>query len=59
MEQLRYSNIRNSESLALFEKRILAFIRHSANNAFHCHNSNGLKLIMRLGVTRSKSPSIS
>ena len=42
------SNIRNSESLALFKKRILAFIRPSANSNFYCLNSNGLKLITRL-----------
>ena len=41
-------NIRNSENLALFKKRILAFIRPSANSAFHCLNPNGLKLITRL-----------
>ena len=42
------SNIRNSESLALFKRRILAFIRPSVNSNFHCHNPNGLKLITRL-----------
>ena len=42
------SNIRNSENLALFKKRILAFIRPSANSTFHCLNPNGLKLIPRL-----------
>ena len=42
------SNIRNSENLALFKKRILAFIRPSANSTFHCLNSNVLKLITRL-----------
>ena len=42
------SNIRNSESLALSKKRILAFIRPSANSNFHCHNNKGLKLITRL-----------
>ena len=40
------SNIRNSENLALFKKRILAFI----NSTFHCLNPNGLKLITRLGL---------
>ena len=43
-----HSNIRNSESLALFKKRILAFIRPSANSTFHCHDPEGLKLITRL-----------
>ena len=39
------SNIRNSENLVLFKKRILAFIRPSANSTFHCLSPNGLKLI--------------
>ena len=42
------SNIRTSENLALFKKRILAFIRPSANSTFHCLKPNGLKLITRL-----------
>ena len=42
------SDIRNSENLALFKKRILAFIRPPANSTFHCLNPNGLKLITRL-----------
>ena len=42
------SNIRNSENLALFKKRILVFIRPSANSTFHCPSPNGLKLIIRL-----------
>ena len=42
------SNIRNSESLAFFKKRILAFKRLSANTKFHCHCPHGLKLITRL-----------
>ena len=37
------SNIRNFESLAFFTKRILAFIRPSANSSFHCHCPDGLK----------------
>ena len=47
------SNIRNSESLALFKKRILAFIRPFANSTFQYHNSNGLKPItrVRLGLS--------
>ena len=32
------SNIRNSESLAILKKRILAIIRPSANSTFHCHS---------------------
>ena len=41
------SNIRNSESLALFKKCILA-IGPFANSTFQCHNPKGLKLITRL-----------
>ena len=46
-------NIRNSESLVLFRKRILAFIRPSTNSTFQCHNPKGLKLITRLGLGSS------
>ena len=42
------SNIKNSESLALLRKRLLTFIKPSANSTFHCHGSNGVKLITRL-----------
>ena len=42
------SNIRNSESLVLFKKRISAFLRPFANSTFHCHNPKGLKPIARL-----------
>ena len=47
------SNKRNSENLALFKKRILAFIRPSTSSTFHCLNPNGLKLIttLRLGLS--------
>ena len=41
-------NITNSESLALFKKRILAFIKPSANSTFQYHNPKDLKLITRL-----------
>ena len=44
------SNIRNSESLTLFKKRILSFIRPFANSTFHCQNLKGLKLITRLRI---------
>ena len=47
------SSIRNSESLAIFKKRILAFIRPSANSTFHCHCPDGLKLIARLRLVLS------
>ena len=42
------SNIRHSKSLAISKKRILAFIRPSANSTFHCHCPDSLKLITRL-----------
>ena len=42
------SNIRNSESLAFFKKRILLFKRLCANTKFRCHCPHGLKLITRL-----------
>ena len=45
-----YSKTKNSESLAIFKKSILAFIRRYTNTTFHCHNSKGLKLIKRLGL---------
>ena len=47
------SNIRNSEGLALFKKRILVFIRPSANSTFHCHTPKCLKLITRLRLGSS------
>ena len=47
------SNLKNYDSLALFKKRILAFIRPSANSTFHCHNPEGLKLIARLSLRLS------
>ena len=42
------SNIRNYECLAIFKKRISAFIRAFTNNTFHCHCPDLLKLITRL-----------
>ena len=47
------TNIKNSESLALFKKRVLAFIRPCLNITFHYHNPKGLKLItmLRLGLS--------
>ena len=41
-------NIKNPESLALFNKRMLAFTGSSANLTFHCHSAKGLKVITRL-----------
>ena len=47
------SNIRNSESLAFFKKRILAFINPCAKGTFHCDSPDSLKLItsLRLGLS--------
>ena len=39
--------IKNSESIATFKKRILSFIRPSANSTFNCHNPRGIKLLSR------------
>ena len=46
-------NIRSSESLALFKKSILQFIRPTPNRTFNCHNPIGIKLItsLRLGLS--------
>ena len=40
--------IRNSDSLTIFRKLLLALIRLSANSTFNCHCPDGLKLITRL-----------
>ena len=40
--------IKNSESIVTFKKRILSFIRPSANSTFNCHNPRGIKLLSRL-----------
>ena len=42
------NSIRCSESLALFKKSILQFIRPTPNRTFNCHNPIGIKLITRL-----------
>ena len=42
--------IRNSESLSIFRKNILHFIRPSLNSIYNCHNLKGVKLITRLRV---------
>ena len=47
------SNIRNSESLALLKKRILASIRPFTNSTFQYHKPKGLKLITRLQLSLS------
>ena len=48
------SNIKNSESLPLFKKRILVFMRSFANNTFRCYNPKGLKLITRVRLGLNK-----
>ena len=40
--------IRNSESINIFKKSILNFIRPIPNSTFNCHNSRGIKFITRL-----------
>ena len=40
-------NIRNSSSFNNFKRSILKFIRPSANSFFNCHNSKGIKFIIR------------
>ena len=41
-------NIRNSESLNIFKKSLLKFIRLSGSSVFNCHNPKGVKLLTRL-----------
>ena len=38
-------DIRNSQSLSIFRKHILQFIRSASNCVYKCHNPNGMKLI--------------
>ena len=46
-------NIRKSESLNIFKKSILKFIRPSQNRVYNCHNPTGIKLLTRLRVVLS------
>ena len=41
-------NIRSSESLNIFKKSLLKFIRPSGSSVFNCHNLRGAKLLTRL-----------
>ena len=41
-------SMKNSESLTLFKKGILQFVRLTPNRTFNCHNPTGIKLITRL-----------
>ena len=40
-------NIRNSESLNIFKKTLLNFVRPSGSTVFNCHNPKGVKLLTR------------
>ena len=46
-------NIRNSESLNIFKKTLLNFIRLSGSTVFNCHNLKGVKLLTRLRLDLS------
>ena len=43
-------NIQKSESLNIFQKSILKFIRPSQNRVYNCHNPKGITLLTRLRV---------
>ena len=43
-------NIHNSESLNIFKKNLLTFIRPSGSSVFNCNNLRGVKLLTRLRV---------
>ena len=47
MEQIRLF-YQNSETLMLFKKRLLEFIRPKANSIFNIHNPMGIKCLTRL-----------
>ena len=40
--------IRKSENIRIFTKRLLEFIRPSRNSIFYFYNQNGIKLLTRL-----------
>ena len=48
-----HKNIRKSESLNIFKKSNLEFIRPSQNRVYNCHNPKGIKLSTRLRVSLS------
>ena len=39
--------IKTSESIETFKKRILSFIRQSPNSTFNCHNPRGIKFLSK------------
>ena len=41
-------NIRSSENLFIFKKKLLKFIRPSGNSVFRCHDPKRIKLLSRL-----------
>ena len=47
------SEIKNSESIVTFKKRILSYVRPPANITFNCHKPRGIKLLsqLRLGLS--------
>ena len=48
-----YQSIRNLQTLKIFKKTLLKFIRDSVNNIFNYRNSKGVKLLTRLRVDLS------
>ena len=50
-------SIKSSESLALFNKNILQFIRPTTHRTFNCHNPIQIKLIrrLRLGLSHQRN----
>ena len=46
--------IKHFESIVTFKKRILSFIRPSANSTLNCHNRKGIKLLPRLRLGLSQ-----
>ena len=47
-------NTRNLESLSIFKKKFLKFVRLSENNTFNCHNIKGVKLLANLRLDSSQ-----
>ena len=49
-------NIRNSENLNIFKKKLLKFIHPSGNSVFRCHNSKGVEFLtrLRLGLSHQR-----
>ena len=45
-----YPNIENPESISIFKKHLLSFIRPVHNSIFNCHDKIGIKFLTRLRV---------